>query len=442
MKNTRTPPYHYDSEQSVLGSIILDGQSGDAIAMAVQKLKPDDFYSTAHQTIFETALELYHTNVNIDIVTLANKLTEKGQIDNIGGMEYLKELSIKTPTAAHIKEYADIVNRHANLRRIIKTTEQIQAKSYEAPDDLTAILSYAEKELSLIAQEEVANDFSHVNEIIVNTIQKIEQAHKTSGQITGITTGFDDIDLKTSGLQPSDLILVAARPSMGKTAFALNIAQTAAIKAQKKVAIFSLEMAKDQLVNRMLCSQAKVDAQKVRTGRLDSSDFDALARAVPAITGADIFINDTAGISFLEMRSKCRMLKREKGLDLIMIDYIQLMSGGGKSESRQQEISEISRSLKALAREMNAPVIALSQLSRACETRADHRPILSDLRESGAIEQDADVVMFLYRDEYYDPETEKKNIGEVIIAKQRNGPTGTVELTWLGKYTQFANCAK
>ncbi len=442
LENMRIPPHSIDAEQSVLGSIIMDGDSGDAISIASQILSADDFYRPTHKEIFAATLELYAKNTPIDIITLKEKLIERGQFEQIGGLDYLANLTAVTPTSAHIKEYSNIVADKSNLRRLINASANISNKSYSAEEPISDIMAYAEAELSNALLNKQTDDFLHVNEIIVTTINKIEQANRAGGQITGIPTGFTDIDYKTSGLQPSDLILVAARPSMGKTAFALNIIQAAAIVNHKKVAIFSLEMAKDQLVNRMLCSEAHVDAQKIRTGQLNTADFDALAHAIPKITGADVFIDDTAGISVMDMRAKCRRLKMEKGLDLIMIDYLQLMSGNPRSESRQQEISEISRSLKALAREMNAPVIALSQLSRACESRADHRPMLSDLRESGAIEQDADVVMFLYRDEYYNPETDKKNIGEVIIAKQRNGPTGTVELTWLGKYTKFVDTAK
>ena len=326
------------------------------------------------------------------------------------------------------------------LRRLIKASQDITAKSFEGDEPIENLMAFAEKQVFDIIQNRHTEDFSHINEIIVTSIDKIEQAHVNKGSVTGVPTGFIDLDYKTAGMQPSDLILVAARPSMGKTAFSLNVIQSAAITNNKKVAVFSLETSKDQLVNRMLCAEAMVDAQKVRTGNLDPQDWDRIARAIPTIAAADIFIDDTPGISVMDMRAKCRRLKLEKGLDLIMIDYLQLMSGnGGKGDNRQQEISEISRSLKAIAREMSAPVIALSQLSRACETRADHRPMLSDLRESGAIEQDADVVMFLYRDEYYNADSDKKNIGEVIIAKQRNGPTGTVELVWLGQYTKFAN---
>ncbi|OON99316.1 MAG: replicative DNA helicase [Epulopiscium sp. Nele67-Bin004] len=432
-------PHNIEAEQSVLGSIIIDFE---AITIATEILIATDFYRPDHQEIYAAILELYSNNNPVDLVTIQNRLLEKGVLEKVGGIAYLAELANIVPTSAHIKQYSKIVEDKSNLRKLIKVSGEISAKSYDAEESVPDIMAFAEKQIFDILQNRQTNDFSHVNQIIVTAINKIEAAHTQKGGVTGVSTGFIDLDYKTAGLQPSDLILVAARPSMGKTAFALNVIQAAAIKHNKKVAVFSLEMAKDQLVNRMLCSEAMVDAQKVRTGNLEAQDWDSMARAIPRITGADIYIDDTPGISVMEMRAKCRRLKMEQGLDLIMIDYLQLMSGSTKSESRQQEISEISRSLKALAREMNAPVIALSQLSRACESRADHRPMLSDLRESGAIEQDADVVMFLYRDEYYHPDTDKPNVGEIIIAKQRNGPTGTVELTWLGQYTKFVDSEK
>lgn len=432
----RVPPHSIEAEQSVLGAIIMDQE---AVVIASEILRPTDFYRPDHQEIYSAILDLYTSNNPVDLITIQNRLTEKGVLEQVGGISYLAELATIVPTSAHIKQYAKIVEDKAVLRRLIKAGQEITAKSYTGEEEIPDIIGFAEKQVFDIMQNRHSEDFSHVSEIIVTSIDKIEQAHVNQGSITGVPTGFIDLDYKTAGMQPSDLILVAARPSMGKTAFSLNVIQSAAIKNKKKVAVFSLEMSKDQLVNRMLCAEAMVDAQKVRTGNLEPADWDRIARAIPNITGADIFIDDTPGISVMEMKAKCRRLKMDKGLDLIMIDYLQLMSGSSKSDSRQQEISEISRSLKALAREMSAPVIALSQLSRACEARADHRPMLSDLRESGAIEQDADVVMFLYRDEYYHPDSEKKGIGEVIIAKQRNGPTGTVELIWLGQYTKFAN---
>ncbi len=436
---TRVPPHNIEAEQSVLGAIIMDI---DAVGIASEMIVADDFYRPDHKQIYGGIMELYNNSEPIDLVTIQNKLLEKGILEQVGGIEYITQLATFVPTSAHIKQYAKIVESKSVLRKLIKASGEISAKSFEAQDDVDEIVAYAEKRIFDIMQDKHSDDFSPLSEILVTSLEKIESAYMNKGQITGIASGFIDLDYRTTGFQPSDLVLVAARPSMGKTAFALNIAQHAAIKEGKKVALFSLEMSKDQLVNRMLCSEAMVDAQKIRTGSLDSEDWTKLARAIGPLSAASIHIDDTPGITMMEVRAKCRRLKLEQGLDFIMIDYLQLMSGNGKSESRQQEISEISRSLKALAREMDAPVVALSQLSRACEARADHRPMLSDLRESGAIEQDADVVMFLYRDEYYNPDTEQKNIGEVIISKQRNGPTGTIELMWLGQYTRFVNLQK
>ncbi len=437
VQNMRIPPHNIEAEQSVLGSMIMDH---DAVITASERLRSDDFYRPDHAQIFAAIMELYTTGNPIDLVTIQDKLIQKGVFEQVGGLSYLADLANSVPTSAHIKQYVKIVQEKSTLRKLIKASTDISAKSFEGEEPLDHIMSFAEKSIFDILQNKKTEDFTGIDEIILTSIEKIEEAHKSKGGITGIETGFIDLDHRTAGLQPSDLILVAARPSMGKTAFSLNIIQTAGIKNKKSVAVFSLEMSKDQLVSRMLCAEAMVDSQKARTGMLEPADWERIGQSLPNITNSRIYIDDTPGINVMDMRAKCRRLKMEKGLDLIMIDYLQLMSGvGDSSTSRQQEISDISRSLKALAREMQAPVIALSQLSRACEQRTDHSPMLSDLRESGAIEQDADVVMFLYRDEYYHPDTEKKNVGEVIIAKQRNGPTGTVELAWLGQYTKFAN---
>lgn len=436
IKNMRIPPHSIEAEQSVLGSMIMDH---DAVIVASEILITSDFYRPDHGQIFAAIMELYTTGNPIDLVTIQDRLVQNGVLDQVGGLSYLVELANSVPTSAHIKQYAKIVQEKATLRKLIKVSTDISAKSYEGEEPLDNIMNFAEKSIFDVLQNKKTDDFTGIDEIVLTSIEKIEEAHKSKGGITGIETGFIDLDQRTAGLQPSDLILVAARPSMGKTAFSLNIIQTAGIKNKKSVAVFSLEMSKDQLVSRMLCAEAMIDSQKARTGMLEKDDWDRIAQSIPNITNSRIYIDDTPGINVMDMRAKCRRLKMEKGLDLIMIDYLQLMSGVGDGSSRQQEISDISRSLKALAREMNAPVIALSQLSRACEQRQDHRPMLSDLRESGAIEQDADVVMFLYRDEYYHPDTDKKNVGEIIIAKQRNGPTGTVELVWLGQYTKFAN---
>ena len=436
IQNMRIPPHSIEAEQSVLGSMIMDH---DAVIVASEILIASDFYRPDHAQIFAAIMELYTSGNPIDLITIQDKLVQKGVLEQVGGLAYIAELASSVPTSAHIKQYAKIVQEKATLRKLIKVSSDITAKSFDGNEPLDNIMNFAEKSIFDVLQNKKTEDFTGIDEIVLTSIEKIEEAHKSKGGITGVETGFIDLDQRTAGLQPSDLVLVAARPSMGKTAFSLNIIQTAGIKNKKSVAVFSLEMSKDQLVSRMLCAEAMIDSQKARTGMLEKDDWDRIAQSIPNITNSRIFIDDTPGINVMDMRAKCRRLKMEKGLDLIMIDYLQLMSGVGDGVSRQQEISDISRSLKALAREMQAPVIALSQLSRACEQRQDHRPMLSDLRESGAIEQDADVVMFLYRDEYYHPDTEKKNIGEVIIAKQRNGPTGTVELAWLGQYTKFAN---
>lgn len=437
VQNMRIPPHSIEAEQSVLGSMIMDH---DAVIVASEILRASDFYRPDHAQIFAAIMELYTSGNPIDLITIQDKLVQHGVLEQVGGISYIADLANSVPTSAHIKQYAKIVQEKSTLRKLIKVSTDISAKSFEGEEPLDHIMNFAEKSIFDVLQNKKTEDFTGIDEIVLTSIEKIEEAHKSKGGITGIETGFIDLDHRTAGLQPSDLILVAARPSMGKTAFSLNIIQTAGIKNKKSVAVFSLEMSKDQLVSRMLCAEAMVDSQKARTGMLEPADWERIGQSLPNITSSRIFIDDTPGINVMDMRAKCRRLKMEKGLDLIMIDYLQLMSGVGDSNaSRQQEISDISRSLKALAREMQAPVIALSQLSRACEQRTDHRPMLSDLRESGAIEQDADVVMFLYRDEYYHPDTEKKNVGEVIIAKQRNGPTGTVELAWLGQYTKFAN---
>lgn len=432
----RIPPHNLDAERSVLGSMMMDRE---AIAVATEVLRGDDFYRPDHKAIYDAMVDLYNKGEPVDLITLHNRISEMGVLEQIGGANYLTELAAMVPTSAHIKNYATIVEEKAILRRLIKMSQNIAALSYEAKEDVHVIMNKAEEEIFNIAENRRTDDFAPIREVLIQTFEKIETIYHNQGRVTGIPTGFLDLDYKTAGLQPSDFVLIAARPSMGKTAFALNVAQYAALRENVPTAIFSLEMSKDQLVNRMLCAEAMVDAQKVRTGNLEQEDWVKIARAMGPLSEAPIYIDDTPGISVMEMRAKCRRLKLEKGLKLIMVDYLQLMSGNGRNDSRQQEISEISRSLKALAREMEAPVIALSQLSRACEARADHRPMLSDLRESGAIEQDADVVMFLYRDEYYHPDTEAKNQAELIIAKQRNGPTGTIDLVWLGQYTKFAN---
>ncbi len=436
----RIPPHNTDAEKSVLGSIILDK---GALIEVIEVLKPEDFYSQMHKEIFEAIIELYRKNEPVDILTLAEILKKRKTLEMVGGRSYLGLLSSSVPSTSNVEFYAKIVEEKAVLRRLIEASSLIMDKGYQEKTEANEVLDFAEQKVFDISQKRQKKGFSIIKDVLWENLKKIDEASKMDGNMTGLTTGFIDINSRTSGLQKSDLIMIAARPSMGKTAFALNIAQNAAVMGNGSVALFSLEMSKEQLVQRLLSSEAMVEIQKIRTGNLETKEWDKIYMAIDVLSKANIYIDDTPGITSLEIKNKCRRLKADKGLDLIIIDYLQLMSADGKAESRQQEISVISRSLKNLARELDCPVITLSQLSRAPELRADHRPILSDLRESGSIEQDADIVMFLYRDEYYNPETtEKPNICEVLIAKQRNGPTGAVELTWLGKYTKFANSYK
>lgn len=441
MSNTeRIPPHNMDAEQSVLGAVILDK---NALIEVIEILKPEDFYSQMHKEIYEAVIDLYRKNEPVDILTLAEALKKKKSLEMVGGRAYLGQLSSAVPSTSNVEYYAKIVEEKAVLRRLIDASSQIMEKGYHDKTEANEVLDFAEQQVFEISQKRHKKGFAVIKDVLWENLKKIDEASKIKGNMTGLNTGFIDLNTKTSGLQKSDLIMIAARPSMGKTAFALNIARNAAIMGNGSVAVFSLEMSKEQLTQRLLSSEAKVEIQKIRTGSLEAKEWEDIYVAIDVLSKANLYIDDTPGISSLEIKNKCRRLKSEKGLDLIIIDYLQLMSADGKSESRQQEISAISRSLKNLAREMDCPVIALSQLSRAPELRADHRPILSDLRESGSIEQDADIVMFLYRDEYYNPETtEKPNVCEVIIAKHRNGPTGTVELTWLGKYTKFVNSYK
>lgn len=436
MENLRVPPHNIDAEQSVLGAMLLDR---NAIAEVTEILNGSEFYRESHNQLFNAIVELYDRDEPVDMVTLVDFLRSKGLLESVGGVSYMSNLVNSVPTTANVKYYAKIVAEKNILRRMILSSSDIIEKCYAEQDNVQDVLSQAEKNIFDISQNKSHKDFERLNSIIVRSFDEFEKLYKNKGEITGLTSGFTDLDRRTSGFQKSDFVLIAARPSMGKTAFMLNIAMAPALMMNKSIAIFSLEMSKEQLVNRMICSEAYVDAQKLRVGDIDDDDWVKLAKAAGPLSNANIYIDDTPGISLSELRSKCRRLKIEKGLDMILIDYLQLMTAGRNIDNRQQEVSEISRSLKGLAKEMNAPVIALSQLSRAPEARADHRPILSDLRESGSIEQDADVVIFLYRDEYYNKDTEKKNIAEVIIAKQRNGPTGVIELAWLGQYTKFGN---
>ena len=416
----------------------------DAITTASEIICGDDFYQTAYGVVFDSVVELFNEGKPVDLVTLQNRLKEKEVPEEISSLEFVRDLVAAVPTSANVKYYAEIVAEKATLRKMIRLNEEIANACYLAKEPVEAIMERTEKKVFELVQNRNTGDYVPIKQVVLNALERIEKASKSKGTVTGIPTGFIDLDYKTSGLQPSDFILVAARPSMGKTAFVLNIAQHVAFRQNKTVAIFSLEMSKEQLVNRLFSLESYVDAQLLRTGNLKDSDWEKLIEGAGTIGKSNLIIDDTPGISISEMRSKCRKYKLEHGLDLIIIDYLQLMSGsvGKRSDSRQQEISDISRSLKALARELNVPVISLSQLSRAVEQRPDHRPMLSDLRESGAIEQDADVVMFIYRDDYYHKDTEHVNEAEIIIAKQRNGPIGTVTLTWLPQYTKFANSQK
>ncbi len=432
----KVPPHDTEAEQAVLSSMFIDRE---AVSTAAEVLTPSDFYRPDNGLVFEAAIELYSSGKPIDIITIKNRLEEKGVFEQIGGLPFIAQISGAVGSSVNVGHYARIVSEKSLLRQLIKMSQDISQGCYEAKDPVNSIMEKAEKGIFDILNGRRVSEISHIRDVAVSAFEKIEDVYKSKGKLTGVPTGFVDFDAKTAGLQKSDLILIAARPSMGKTAFALNIAQNAAIRHDVPVAIFSLEMSKEQLANRMLCSEAMIDAQKLRTGELTDEDWPKLIQAMGPLSQANIYIDDTPGVSPMDIRSKCRKLKLEKGLGLILIDYLQLMNSDGKSDSRQQEISSISRSLKAIAREMEAPVIALSQLSRACEQRSDHRPMLSDLRESGAIEQDADIVAFIYRDEYYFPDSDAKNQAELIIAKQRNGPTGTVDLSWLGQYTKFGN---
>lgn len=434
----RVPPQSLEAEQSVIGSMIMDRE---AIESVKDSLNDEDFYHPDLKIIYEIIVGLYNANKPVDLVTLQSALQDRDVLDQVGGVEYLSKLAMAVPTSAHAKHYALIVKEKSTLRKVIKASQDIMADAYDGSQAVDGVLNSAEESIFNIVQNRDSGEFASIAELVNPMLTRLELLTKNQGAVTGIATGFLDLDYKMAGMQPSDLVLVAARPSMGKTAFALNVVQHAAVHEKKICAMFSLEMSKDQLLNRMVCSEAMVDSQKVRTGDLQDDDWTKISMGAVILAESPIYVDDTPGITIAEIRAKCRKLKMEHGLDLIMIDYLQLMSGNGKAQSREQEISEISRGLKALAREMDAPVVALSQLSRACESRADHRPMLSDLRESGAIEQDADVVMFLYRDEYYHPDSEQKNQAELIIAKQRNGPTGTVHLVWIGQYTKFKNMA-
>ncbi len=436
MELAKIPPHDIDAEQAVLGSMITDK---DAVNSAIETLKEDAFYREDNKAIYQAIVNLYSKSEPIDIITLKDELESMDKFEQVGGFEYLASLPDKVPTTANVQKYIKIVEEKSILRNLIKTANEIIELGYNPTEDVEDIMDGAEKKIFDIMQSKNQKGYTPIKDVLVESFTKLEELYNRKQHITGVPTGFAELDYKTAGLHGSELILVAARPAMGKTAFALNIATNAALRGNAPVAIFSLEMSKDQLVNRILCSEAMVDSNKVRTGKLGEDDWVKLAGAIGPLSEAEMYIDDTPGISVMEIRTKCRKLKMEKNIGLVVIDYLQLVQGNKRTTSREQEISEISRSLKILAKEINVPVIALSQLSRAVEQRPDHRPMLSDLRESGAIEQDADIVMFLYRDDYYNKESEKKDIAEVIIAKQRGGQTGTVELLWMGNYTKFVN---
>ncbi|PSL40017.1 replicative DNA helicase [Planomicrobium soli] len=431
----RVPPHNQEAEQSVIGAIFLEPQSLITVAEIVM---PEDFYRISHQKIFQTMLTLSDQGKAIDVVTVTEELSVKKELEDVGGLSYLTEIANAVPTAANVAHYAHIVEEKALLRRLIRVATSIVEDGFTREDEVGALLAEAEKKMMEVSNRKNAGDFIHIKDVLVKTYDNIELLHTRKGDVTGIPTGFRDLDKMTAGFQRNDLIIVAARPSVGKTAFALNVAQNVATRADENVAIFSLEMGAEQLVMRMLCAEGNIDAQIMRTGALQNEDWRKLTMAMGSLSNAGIFIDDTPGIRVNDIRAKCRRLKQEHGLGMIMIDYLQLIQGPGRAgENRQQEVSDISRSLKGLARELEVPVIALSQLSRGVEQRQDKRPMMSDLRESGSIEQDADIVSFLYREDYYDKETEDQNVIEIIIAKQRNGPTGTVKLAFVKEYNKF-----
>lgn len=435
----RIPPQNLDAEQSTLGSMLLEK---DAIYKGAELLRPDDFYREAHRVIFEVVVHLANKGEPVDIITVSEELKQRGMLDKVGGAAYLTQLANFVPTAANVEHYAHIVAEKSLLRSIITVATNIVKMGYEGTEEVDVILDRAEKEIFEISQKRNIKGFVSLRSILVETFERIEKLYESKGGVTGLPTGYPDLDRMTAGLQPSDLIILAARPSMGKTTFALNLGSFAAVELKIPAIIFSLEMSKEQLALKLLCSEAGVDNQRIRTGTLKDDDWPKLSQALGRLSDAMLFIDDTPGISALEIRAKTRRIKAEHGLGLIIIDYLQLMQSRSRSENRQQEVSEISRSLKALARELNVPVIALSQLSRAVEQRTDKKPGLADLRESGSLEQDADIVGFLYREDYYNPETDRKNITELIIAKQRNGPVGSIDFYFQKEFSKFQSLAR
>ena len=439
MELGKVPPQDIEAEQAVIGSMLTDQ---DAVSSAIETLKPEDFYREDNKIIYEAILNIYNRAEPIDIITLKAELSSMNKLEAVGGLEYIAVLPDKVPTTANVDRYIKIVEEKSMLINLIKTANEILSMGYEQTENVEDVMDIAEKKIFDVMQRKSQKGYTAIKDILVESFAKLEELYNQKQHVTGVPTGFIDLDRMTAGLHGSEFILIAARPAMGKSAFALNIGAYAATRANVPVAVFSLEMSKEQVGNRILCSEALVDSNNVRTGELNDEELSKLAETSGELSQAQIYVDDTPGISVMEIRAKCRKLKLEKNIGLVIIDYLQLVQGSGKTNSREQEIAEISRSLKILAKELDVPVIALSQLSRAVEARPDHRPMLSDLRESGSIEQDADIVMFLYRDDYYNEDSEKKNIAEVIIAKQRAGSTGTVELAWLGQYTKFANLDK
>ena len=438
MPVTKVPPNDIEAEQAVLGSMLTDK---DAVTSAMEVLKKDDFYREDNKAIFEAMVNLYNRPEPIDIITVKDELQSIGKFEIVGGLEYLADLPERVPTTANVEKYIKIVEEKSVLRSLIKTSNELITLGYDETQDVNALMDQAEKKVFDLMQDRNQTGFYPIKDVLIDSFAQLERLYNEKEGITGVPSGFAELDLRTAGFHDSELIILAARPAMGKTALALNMATNAAVRSNTPVLIFSLEMSKEQLVSRILCSEAMIDSNKLRTGRIEENDWVKIVDVLDPLSESEIYIDDTAGISITEIRAKARKLKLEKNVGLIVIDYLQLIQGSGSRRigSREQEISEISRSLKILAKELNVPVIALSQLSRAAEQRNDHRPMLSDLRESGSIEQDADIVMFLYRDDYYKEKKKKKNIAEVIIAKNRSGSVGTAELLWMSNYTKFAN---
>ncbi|MGV8145397.1 MAG: replicative DNA helicase [Alkaliphilus sp.] len=435
----KMPPHNTEAEQSVLGSMLLDQ---DAVIVVQEILKPQDFYKNAHKEIYESVCNIVERKEPVDLVTVSAELGNRGILEEVGGILYLTSLSSSVPVTANVKHYAEIVEKKATLRNLIKASEEIIGLGHSTEVNVEEIIEKAEKNIFDLSQNRHSEALTPIDKLVSAAYDQIEKLYENKGGFRGLSTGFTDVDRKLSGLNKTDLILVAARPAMGKSAFAMNLAQNIAVRDGGAVAIFSLEMSKEQLMLRMIAAESMVDLTKIQNGDLNEKEWVNIASAMTPLSQSNIYFDDTPGISVMEMKSKCRRLKIEKGLDVVLVDYLQLMQGDGRTENRQQEISAISRNLKMLAKELNCPVIALSQLSRAPELRSDHRPILSDLRESGAIEQDADIVMFLYRDEYYHADSEQKNIAELIVAKHRHGETGTISLIWLGNYQKFLDYEK